>query len=273
MYECVKTCIFVDGETSAPIYSKLGVRQGECLSPFLFAIYVNDLENNLASVDTGITILYVKLFVLFYADDAVIFASSAIDLQTAIDEFHRYCTKWKLKVNTEKSRIMVFRKGRPRLIELWTYGGVEIPICSQISYLGLVLSSNGSFNTAQIKLAAQANKAIFSMQKNLNKFVGLKPSLLIGLFDKLILPILHYASEVWGFHPAPAIERLHLKFCKRMLQVKTTTQNDFIYGELGRIPLSKLRLISIIKYWLKIVHGKKSLYVNVCYQLGLKKSQ
>ena len=43
MYECVKTCIYVDGSTSSPIYSKLGVGQGECLSPFLFAIYVNDL--------------------------------------------------------------------------------------------------------------------------------------------------------------------------------------------------------------------------------------
>ena len=92
----------------------------------------------------------------------------------------------------------------------------------------------------------------------------------IELFDKLITPILHYASEVWGFHPAPAVERVHLKFCKRMLCVKTTTQNDFIYGELGRMPLSKLRMINIIKYWLKIVHGMKRLYVNVCYQLGLK---
>ena len=110
MYECVKTCIYVDGKTSSPIYSKLGVRQGECLSPFLFAIYVNDLESNLASVDTGIQILHVKLFVLFYADDAVIFANSSTELQGAIDEFEKYCLKWKLKVNTEKSRIVIFKK-------------------------------------------------------------------------------------------------------------------------------------------------------------------
>ena len=270
MYECVKTCIYVDGKTSSPIYSKLGVRQGECLSPFLFAIYVNDLESNLASVDTGIQILHVKLFVLFYADDAVIFANSSTELQGAIDEFEKYCLKWKLKVNTEKSRIVIFKKGRRRLNEIWTYGGNEIEISTHINYLGILISSNGSYNKTQIKLAEQASKAIFSMQKNLNRFIALKPSFLIELFDKLITPILHYASEVWGFHTAPAIERVHLKFCKRMLGVKTSTQNDFIYGELGRMPLAKLRVINIIKYWLKIVHGMKSLHVTVCYQLGLK---
>ena len=134
--------------------------------PFLFAIYVNDLDSNLASVDTGIQVLHVKLFVLFYADDAVIFANSSVDLQNAIDEFERYCIKWKLKVNTEKSKIVIFKKGRRRLDEMWTYGGNEITITKQMNYLGIIISSNGSHNKTQIKLAEQASKAIFSMQKN-----------------------------------------------------------------------------------------------------------
>ena len=43
MYECVKTRVFTDGIKSDPFYCTLGVRQGKCLSPFLFAMYVNDL--------------------------------------------------------------------------------------------------------------------------------------------------------------------------------------------------------------------------------------
>jgi len=30
-------------------------------------------------------------------------------------------------------------------------------------------------------------------------------------------------------------ERVHLQFCKRLLGVKRCTQNDFVYGELGRM--------------------------------------
>ena len=55
-----------------------------------------------------------------------------------------------------------------------------------------------------------------------------------------------------------------------MLGVKKSTTNDFIYGELGRMPLRQRRLICIIKYWLKIVHGQKPLYVSTCYQLSLQ---
>ena len=44
MYRCVKTKVFVNGECSESFDCKLGVRQGECLSPFLFAMYVNDME-------------------------------------------------------------------------------------------------------------------------------------------------------------------------------------------------------------------------------------
>ena len=40
MYENIKTTVFCDSEKSEPFYCQLGVRQGECLSPFLFAIHV-----------------------------------------------------------------------------------------------------------------------------------------------------------------------------------------------------------------------------------------
>ena len=77
MYKCVKTKVFVNDQTSTSIEYKLGVRQGECLSPFLFAMYVNDMEEALSCRNTGVTVDDVKLFLLFYADDAVIFAESA----------------------------------------------------------------------------------------------------------------------------------------------------------------------------------------------------
>ena len=35
---------------------------------------------------------------------------------------------------------------------------------------------------------------------------------------------------------ATQVERIHIhvSFCKQLLEIKTSTQNDFIYGELGR---------------------------------------
>ena len=43
-----------------------------------------------------------------------------------------------------------------------------------------------------------------------------------------------------------------MHFCKQVLGVKFSTQNGFIYGELGRVSYYTRRLFSIIKFWFKI---------------------
>ena len=73
------------------------------------------------------------------------------------------------------------------------------------------------FHEAQKSLAGQPLKAIFALNKYLHKFTYLKPTHVLGIFDKLITPILNYGSEVWGFHKAPAVESVHLQFCKKLL--------------------------------------------------------
>ena len=44
MYNTVKSKVKNNNTTSKAFSCNIGVRQGECLSPFLFAMYVNDLE-------------------------------------------------------------------------------------------------------------------------------------------------------------------------------------------------------------------------------------
>jgi hypothetical protein len=55
-------------------------------------------------------VLYLKLFVILYADDTVLMAESSADLQNQLNSFQDYCSAWKLKVKTDKSKIMVFLK-------------------------------------------------------------------------------------------------------------------------------------------------------------------
>ena len=254
MYTEVKSQVKHNNIISPIFFSNIGVWQGECLSPFLFSIYLNDLEEeiNLKGAD-GIDIGMVKLFLLLYADDIVLFAHSPDELQSLLETLQNYCIRWKLTVNTSKTKIVIFRKGGrlPRDLR-FIYKGEEIEIVKQSSYLGIVFTSGGSCHETQKTLAGQALKAIFAMNKYLYKFTHLKPSHILDLFDKLISPILNYGSEVWGFYKAPAIEAVHLQFCKKLLSVKQSTQNDFNYGELGRINFATQRYISIIRYWSKI---------------------
>jgi len=89
----------------------------------------------------------------------------------------------------------------------------------------------------------------------------------IDLFDKLVLPVLTYGSEVWGFNHVCAVERIHLQYCKYLLGVKKCTQNDFVYGELGRKPLQCQRLYNIVKFWIKIMQSDDHKYIKIVYNI------
>ena len=59
----------------------------------------------------------------------------------------------------------------------------------------------------------------------------------LKLFDTLILPILTYGCEVWGYETTNLLEKLHLQYCRNIVGVRTTTPNFMTYGELGRTPI------------------------------------
>ena len=78
---------------------------------------------------------------------------------------------------------------------------------------------------------------------------------------------MNYGSEVWGLNQSTVLETVHLKFCKRLLGIKTQSQNNFVYVELGRTSLYYMRFVSVIRYWLKIVKMNNCKYVKCMYNV------
>ena len=56
--------------------------------------------------------VYIKLYLLLFADDTVIFAETAAELQSALNAMYLYCETWKLKVNAAKTNVVIFSKSR-----------------------------------------------------------------------------------------------------------------------------------------------------------------
>jgi hypothetical protein len=53
-----------------------------------------------------------------------------------------------------------------------------------------------------------------------------KIDLQLILFDTLILPILTYGCEIWGYENTKQLEKPHLQICRNILGVRTTTPNS-----------------------------------------------
>ena len=85
---------------------------------------------------------------------------------------------------------------------------------------------------------------------NKGRIHNLSVSCQLDLFDKVIIPMLTYGSEIWGYENIDILEKLHVKFCKLLLNLKTSTPNFMLYGELGRYPLNitvKLKKIILVE--------------------------
>ena len=94
-------------------------------------------------------------------------------------------------------------------------------------------------------LKEKALPALLSLRRytNLSK---LKAALACKIFDTMISPILTYNSEIWGVYAKPdfktwdgsQIEKAHLQFCKRYLEVNNKASNIACRAELGRFSLN-----------------------------------
>jgi hypothetical protein len=150
------------------------------------------------------------------------------------------------------------------LIGFFLFDNTKLEVCEDISYLGFTLNYNGSFIKAKNKLVQQTQRALYSVYRKVRNLC-IPVDLQLKLFDSIVLPILTYSCEVWGFENCVEIEKVHLRLCKKILKVRQTTSNYMVYGELGRYPLNIHSNVRMIGFLLKLKSSNK-LSSNV-YQL------
>ena len=181
----------------------------------------------------------------------MLLSESKYDLQCALDVFGSYCAEWKLTVNTEKTKVLIFSSGRPRKTDRYYYNGEQLEIVYEYKYLGIMFSRSGKFAKTKKYLSEQANKAMFSLLRKI-RTLNLPITLQIELFNKTIKPILLYGCEVFGVENIEILERIQLKFLKYVLNLKTSTPSFMVYGESGVMPLRIDINSRIISFWTKL---------------------
>ena len=96
----------IEGFLSPNIYPKAGVSQGSNLSPLLFLIYVNEMPDPSHHQTNESE----------FPDDAGQWVVSrnadlaAEYLQRDLDKLARWCARWRIKLNPEKTKVIIFSK-------------------------------------------------------------------------------------------------------------------------------------------------------------------
>ena len=91
--------------------------------------------------------MFVDLFTLLYADDTIVLAENAEELQLALDALFDYCQLWHLTVNTAKTKIVIFSRGKVRKAPTFLFGGDEICVCDDYIVVGQLKGHFGTIDS------------------------------------------------------------------------------------------------------------------------------
>ena len=117
----------IEGSLSPKIYPKAGVPQGSNLSPLLFLIYVKKCQI-LVAVSKNIDL-------------------AAESLQRDLDKLARWCAKWRIKLNPEKTKVIISSKSQTaiRAEPALSLSGDFLSYYPHMKFLGITFDNRMTF--------------------------------------------------------------------------------------------------------------------------------
>lgn len=251
-YNGTRAGVWCGDSVTANFETSTGLRQGCSASPLMFTLFINDLPEALGG---GCNFGGTRINILLYADDVVLLAPTSTCLQLMIRNLETYCETWNLRVNLEKSKIIVFRNGgKLASSDKWWFNGKRVEVVNSYKYLGVLFTTTLSWQSHFKDKARQAKLAINSVWNNLinNKSVPLSSKIMC--FNSVIKSIVSYGAQVWGCFESEFLESVQKLFLKRLFRLPYNTPNYVIYLESGFKKLFFYNMITNLNYLLKVLH-------------------
>ena len=136
-----------------------------------------------------------KLLVLLYADDTVVFGTDKKEFQNNLDMFYEYSELWHLSINFDKIKIMIFGTRQDQRFN-FNLGGHKIDICTDFKYLGVIFFRNRHFYQTKKHIVEQARKAMHVLFKRIRNLDI--PMICNCIYLTMLFYQLHYMVVKYG---------------------------------------------------------------------------
>ena len=242
----------VNGKKSSPKIMPAGLAQGSVLSPLLWTVYTSDLKipPNCAAG--------------YYADDTALTSSAKRSnkiiksLSIGLERLHDYFTKWRIKINCDKTQAILFKFNRSKKRQPThsiMFNGLVVPLLKEVNYLGVTFDEATNFSANTESLTTKATNSFKALYPLLHSRSKLSNANKMMLYKTVIRPKIAYASPVWFGMSQSNMHKLQV------------TQNKIlksIHGLPRRFPTRILHEISRIDLVKDYVHRQSENFFSKC---------
>ena len=164
-----------------------GCPQGSVLSPILFNVIINTLDDALGDVP--------NLSLSQCADDSAIWTKHSSPrlalkkIQSALDKIEMWSQLWGFKISTLKTKAIIFSRSKIIIgsLQKLTLFGRDVEFSDQITFLGMTLDKKLTWGEHIKKLIEKCNKDLNLMRLVSDSTYGTDKKILLTLCKALIL--------------------------------------------------------------------------------------
>ena len=169
-------------------------------------------------------------------------------LQKGLRKLAKWCAKWRIKLNPEKTKVIIFSrsylatKSEPPL-KLY---GERLKIYPQVKFLGITFDSKFTFKKQFEDILGRCNARYNRIRLLTNKKWGPSPSTILQIYKQCVRPIFEYGSLstiTTSDTIISEIQRLQNKFIRLALRVPKYISVKLLHDSSG-LPYVKDRLFS-----------------------------
>lgn len=231
---------------------ELGVKQGDPLSPLLFALYINRLEGFLKERGwTGYRAEGYALLLLLYADDTVLVATSKREAEGMFRDLQEFCTSLGLTINIDKTEAMVINGPQTPLQSALG----PIAVVDEFKYLGTTIHRNGSLSTHLQHRQTQGIRAKHQWESFRSNHPAMAPAHLMQVFEGLCTPKFMFGCHLERLQQSrrqvQTFNQLRTSTMIRLLGVSHKCSRVLLHGSFDLWPLD----------W-HLLHAQGQLYIK-----------
>jgi exonuclease III len=195
-FSICETCVRWGDVYSEYTQFKCGVRQGGVLSPYLFAVFIDDVIKPVQRSQFGCHFGLLNFSIILYADDILLISPSVAGLQQLIHLVENYLIEFEMSLNAKKTVCLRIGKNfKDECCQLFTTAGDTIQWANQIRYLGVDIVGGRNL---KISLSNKLKSYYRSVNSIMSKLANCaSEECLVRLLISKCAPILTYGLEAF----------------------------------------------------------------------------